>query len=102
VDVENALRESVEQRALHQPQEPGEADEIDARGQQALGGFLLRLLGKFRAETAAVDDAGVDAAPARAFEDEGLRVVGEHEGDARVERAGVDRVEDRLHVGSGT
>jgi hypothetical protein len=98
VDVDDALGKRIQKRAFYQAEKAGEADEIDAGVLQLAGGFLLGFFGKFRAETMAIDHAGRDTAIAGTLEDECAGIVREHEADARVELAGIDRIKDRLHV----
>ena len=98
MDVENPIRENFEQRALHEAQESSEADDSDASGFEACGGFLLRFFREFRLKSTAVDHPGFDPALAGALEDEGGRIVGKHESDSSIKHPSIDRIKDRLHV----
>ena len=102
VNIDDPVRERLQQRLSHQPHETREAYQIDPGGFQRGGGFGLGLLRILRLEAAAVDDAGGNPGFLRPLQDVALRIVRKDEGDFGGDRSVGDPVQDRLHVRAGT
>ena len=96
VDVQNAVREGLDQRGTHQAHETGQADQIDASGaeqidQRAVVGVAVRIVARVEVDR-------LDARVTCAAEARGVVAVGDHHGNRRVEPAVTNGVDDRLHV----
>lgn len=96
MEVEDPIREGVEERGVQAPHEPGEQDHLDAaRRERVTPGTLVLEPG---AEAAGRREHGLDAETARALEDRGLRVVAQQGDDAPPQLAAALGEHQRLEV----
>jgi hypothetical protein len=102
MDVEDAGGKRIEQRAFHQPHEPGEAYQIDPGFLEFPRRLHLSRIGKFHPVRSAIDHLRADAVFSRPLQYVGVGIVGKHYGDLCREPAFPDGIQDRLHVRSGT
>ena len=96
VDVENAIRERVDEHRAQQPHESGKADERDAAvvqfgDERAIVIFTRRV--RLVAEHERLD-AGGD----RVIETGRIGAIRNHDGDRCIEPPALNRVDDRLEV----
>lgn len=98
MDVDDACRESIQQGMAHKAHKTGQADEVDSMGEKRIGYFLLGFLREFAFESAAIDNLGGDASLSGSLQNIGVRVVGEDDGDFRLQCSGVNGVHDGLTV----
>ena len=102
MNVQNAGREFLQQRMLHQAHESGQANAVHAVFLQARGDGGLGRLREFGFKSPAVDHLRRDAPGTGAFQNVGVRIVRHHHGNFRPEGAGPDGVINGLAVGTGT
>ncbi len=96
MDVEDGVREGIEQRCADQAHEAGQADEAHAGGPQLVDdrGFE-RLPAR---EAAVFDDNGANARRPRPFETGGVSAIRDHDANRRPQPAFGNGVDERLQV----
>ena len=102
MDVEDAVRKRGEQLRLDDTHEAREHDRVDAGVFKHLDAAVFRGTFQLGLPRRAVEILAGDVVLTRTIEDLRVGEVREHELDLRIERAGGDRVDDGLHVGSGS
>ena len=102
MDVEDAVRERLEELGLDDAHEAREDDGVDPGVLEDLDAVLFRGVRELRLPRRAVEELARDVVLARTVQDLRVREVREHDLDLRVERARFDRVDDGLHVRAGT
>ena len=96
VDIQNPVREGLDQRGAHQTHVARQADQIDGSCAEQSGERLV--VGVAVGILAWVDVDRLDARVTRATEPGGVGAVGDHHGNPGVEPAVPDGVDDRLQV----
>jgi hypothetical protein len=98
MDVEDALRESLEERCADQAHESGEAHQVHRAGgeqirERAVVGGAVTVVARLHEER-------LDAGIARTLQSRRIRSIRNHECQRSVEAPRRNRVDDRLQIGT--
>lgn len=98
MDVQHALRERAEQSRLDDPHEAREDHRVDAAVFQHGNAALLGLAVKLGLERRTIEPFARDAVPPGTADDFCVSNIGKDQPHFGVQRAGLDRIQHRLHV----
>lgn len=102
VNVENTVREGVEQRFFDKAHEAGQANHIHPQGLQFIGNGLLNLQREFVFVAAAIHHLCGHAVLAGALEDVSVGVVGEDDDHLGIQATVFNGIKNRLAIAAGT